>query len=120
SNWMLNEHRLVSGTPVLPGTGYLELILQAAAEHGMVLPGTIEDLMFLRPLVVPDGEEKLLRVRFEAATEGYKVVVAAGAGDLFQTFAQAMFRIGHADTVRPLHRVDAAAKRASIHRAAPA
>ena len=123
SNWMLNEHRLVSGTPVLPGTGYLELIVQAAAEYDLPLPGAIEELMFLRPLVVVDGEEKLVRVRFEPAAEGFKVFVVAGdvSGEdgSFHKHAEATFRTYSGGVTLPTGRAAAAANRCTTRRDAP-
>ncbi len=124
SNWMLNEHRLVSGKPVLPGTGYLELIAQAAREYELPLPGAVDDLLFLRPLVVIDGEEKLVRVRFERAPDGYRVFVVAGdvSGEVgsFHKHAEATFRPFTTGTIHAIGRVTTAANRCLTHREAPA
>ncbi len=96
TEWMLNEHRLVSGQAVMPGTGYIELITQAAREYGLPLHADIEDLVFLKPLVFADGDAKTLRVRLEPVGERFRVIVAAGpAGGgetaLFVKHAEAMF-----------------------------
>jgi acyl transferase domain-containing protein/thioesterase domain-containing protein len=78
SHWMLDEHRLVSGQSVLPGTAYIELIAQAAREHGLPFAGEIRDLVFLKALAVADDERRAVRVRFEKTSGGYHVLVVAG------------------------------------------
>ncbi len=61
-HWLLAEHRLRSGEAVWPGTGYLELVAQAAREFGIAGAIEINDLNFLRPLHVPDGVQRNVRV----------------------------------------------------------
>lgn len=90
-NWMLHEHRLVSGEAVLPGTAYLEAIAQAAREHGLE-QASVSDLVFLKALVVADGEARVLRLRFEEEGKGFRVTVVAGAKerpDSFEKHAEA-------------------------------
>ena len=60
--WLLNEHRLRSGEAVWPGTGYIELVAEAAREFGIHGAIEIKDLAFLRPLHVPDDTAKAVRV----------------------------------------------------------
>jgi acyl transferase domain-containing protein/thioesterase domain-containing protein len=96
THWMWSEHRLVSGLPILPGTGYIELLAQAAREYGLPDGITIEDLMFLRPLDITDGAVKRVRVRFEQQMKGFAAYVAA-EGDVGHTFvihAEALVRAG--------------------------
>ncbi|TCV70029.1 acyl transferase domain-containing protein [Neorhizobium sp. R1-B] len=81
TEWMLNEHRLVSGQAVMPGTGYLELIAQAAREYGLPLQADMEDLVFLKPLVFADGDTKTLRVRLESVGERFRVAIVAGPAE---------------------------------------
>ncbi len=78
TEWMLNEHRLVSGQAVMPGTGYIELIAQAAREYGLPFQADITDLVFLRPLTIADGETKALRVRLERVSQHYRATILAG------------------------------------------
>ncbi len=47
-SWVLDEHRIQSGTAVMPGTGYIELFRQAAVASGNDV--AFENLAFLRPL----------------------------------------------------------------------
>ncbi|TCM49658.1 acyl transferase domain-containing protein [Rhizobium sp. PP-F2F-G48] len=92
SHWMLDEHRLTNGQAVLPGTGYIELILQAAREYGLALQLDIRDLMFLKALLVDDRAPTELRVRLAPRTGGYRAVVTArsSADQPFETYAEAV------------------------------
>lgn len=72
-HWMLDEHRLVSGQPILPGTAYVDIILRAARAFGIGATGTLSDLVFLRPLIAADGETRNLRVGFAPAANGFHV-----------------------------------------------
>lgn len=82
--WVLNDHRLKSGEAIWPGTGYLELMAEAARELRIAGAFEIEDLLFLRPLHVPDGEPRLIRVRHGRESGRYVLTVeskAAGQPD---------------------------------------
>lgn len=96
THWLLGEHRMVSGEPVLPGTGYIEVIAQAMAEYGLAPGLAIEDLVFLRPLVVADGDSRSLRVRITPDSDGHRIEIAAGHaadGDTsFETYAEGFLR----------------------------
>ena len=78
TNWMLNEHRLVSGQAVMPGTGYLELIAQAAREYGLPFEIDIKDLVFLAPMVFAGSETKIIRVRLEPLAGKFRAIITAG------------------------------------------
>lgn len=96
SHWMLDEHRLVSGQAILPGTGTIEIIAQAMKEYGVDQGGEIADLFFLRPLEVDDGRDKILRVRLAADGEWQRVLVTAADAELvsegFTVHAEATLR----------------------------
>jgi acyl transferase domain-containing protein/thioesterase domain-containing protein/acyl carrier protein len=90
THWVLDEHRLVSGQSVMPGAAYVDLIAQAAREYD--LPGALEikDLVFLRPLVVDDGETRTIRLRYVPLPEGYRVLLtAAREGGGFEKYVEA-------------------------------
>ena len=74
THWMLDEHRL-AGVPVVPGTGFVE-----AARAGFVAvvkapdPGhliELRDVVFIEPMMVPDGTRAELRVVFSHGAEGF-------------------------------------------------
>ncbi|MBL8861137.1 MAG: SDR family NAD(P)-dependent oxidoreductase [Planctomycetes bacterium] len=69
THWILGEHRLGDGTPLIPGVGFVELAYAAGrAGAGWDDPIEIRDLSFVAPLVVRDDETRLVRVRL--AREG--------------------------------------------------
>ncbi|GAA4131449.1 beta-ketoacyl synthase N-terminal-like domain-containing protein [Aminobacter aganoensis] len=96
SHWMLDEHRLVSGQAILPGTGTIEIIAQAMKEYGIDQGSDIADLFFLRPLEVDDGRDKILRVRLANDGDRQHALVTAADAELmsegFTVHAEASLR----------------------------
>lgn len=74
-HWMLDEHQTRSGERILPGSGYVELVLMAAGLHGAVTTPTIRDLTFLRPFRVDEGGARELEVRLRPEGAGWSVEV---------------------------------------------
>jgi acyl transferase domain-containing protein/thioesterase domain-containing protein len=74
-DWVLEEHRTANGEALYPGAGYPELARAALAEYGETGPFEIQDLYFLRPLYVPDGEVRDVRVLLEPNDLGYRFSV---------------------------------------------
>ncbi len=70
-HWVLDGHRTRAGHPLLVGTAYLELARAALAAHGEHGAFEIEDLFFIRPLSVPDGERREARVLLRPTQRGY-------------------------------------------------
>jgi acyl transferase domain-containing protein/thioesterase domain-containing protein len=101
-HWMWNEHRLVSGQPILPGTGYIELIAQAMAEYGLGETFEIEDLVFQSTLDIADGAQKVVRVRLEQQDAQLRVFILAGS----DAEDNASFRTHAEAVVRPVPRSD--------------
>ncbi|MFI9208630.1 SDR family NAD(P)-dependent oxidoreductase [Streptomyces sp. NPDC053253] len=66
--WLVDEHRL-GETPVLPGTGHLELVLRAARTF-LPLPIELRDVTFTAPVAVPDAVELTISFSAEAEAEG--------------------------------------------------
>ncbi len=79
-DWIIGEHRLSGGAALLPGTGSLELIAQGLVAQGETMPFEIRDLSFLRPLAVPEGETRPIRLRLRRSPGGYDVDLRAGIG----------------------------------------
>lgn len=71
-DWILDEHRTKNGEALFPGAGYPELARAALAEYGETGAFDLRDLYFLRPLYVPDGEVRDVRVQLEPTDAGYK------------------------------------------------
>jgi len=53
-HWIIGGHKTAAGQALMPGTGWIELIAEAALESGMSLPLEIRDLEFQRPVLVAD------------------------------------------------------------------
>lgn len=68
--WVLDGHRTKDGTALIPGTGYLEIAAEAAAEEGWAA-FEIRDLMFFRALEVADGASREMRLRLVPSDEGF-------------------------------------------------
>jgi thioesterase domain-containing protein len=77
SHWVLDDHRTGTRDAVLPGTGYIELLraVIASIERGEQME--IQDLYFFRPLHVPDGEIKRIRITVKPDERGYEVVISS-------------------------------------------
>ncbi len=109
--WILDEHRMATGEAIWPGTGYLEIAAQALREHGIAGGFAITDLIFLRPLHVPDGESCRVQVRLEPDQDGFRLDVrslaAAGARTGFRRHARARIRLLPGTTMRG-HALEAA------------
>jgi acyl transferase domain-containing protein/thioesterase domain-containing protein len=69
-HWVLAEHRMDSGSAVLPGTGYMEMAL-AALSHGSFDQGVeFEDVFFRAPFLADPRETRLARVDLRRAKNG--------------------------------------------------
>ncbi|UVK40221.1 KR domain-containing protein [Mesorhizobium sp. AR10] len=97
THWMLDEHRLVSGEAILPGTAYFELIAQAAREHGLGDGLLLKNLVMLKPLVVPDGTTRVVQTALRRDGDGWRVTVRAGVPGVPASFAK------HAEAALELH-----------------
>jgi len=69
SHWMLDEHRLREGAPLIPGSGFLEILRSAHALREGDGPVAFQDVLFLQPFLVPPGEEREMAVRLRPSPE---------------------------------------------------
>ncbi|SIQ71339.1 Acyl transferase domain-containing protein [Paracoccus thiocyanatus] len=53
-DWIIGGHKTAQGQALMPGTGWIELVAEAALECGLSLPLAIRDLEFRRPVLVSD------------------------------------------------------------------
>jgi phthiocerol/phenolphthiocerol synthesis type-I polyketide synthase E len=72
-HWVLNEHRMM-GSGMIPGTAYLEMARAAFAKRA---GGTIqiEQVLFMTPLVVSDGESNEVRTVIRKNGDGFEFVI---------------------------------------------
>ena len=110
TDWMLNEHRLVSGQAVMPGTGYLELIAQAAREYGLPFEIDIKDLVFLAPMVFAGSENKIIRARLEPHAGKFRVIITAGTSGSFTRHSEAVLEARAGGSPQPLNIASLAAR----------
>lgn len=65
-HWLLDEHRVLGGDALIPGTGYLELVRAAFTQHPVDKPVELRNVTFLSPFAVRDDEEKDLRIHLRS------------------------------------------------------
>jgi len=66
-HWMLSEHRVRGGEPLLPGTGSLALVHTAERLAGRQGPLAFREVEFVDALIVPEGTRAEIRVRLDSA-----------------------------------------------------
>ena len=58
-SWIVDEHRIM-GHGLVPGTTYLELVNAAVAEQAAGRVVELHDVLFMMPVIVPDGQTREL------------------------------------------------------------
>lgn len=84
THWLLDEHRVLGGEALIPGTGYLDLVRAAFSHHKQPRPIKLRDVTFLAPFAVKADEEKDLQVTFKRHGDAWRFSVtgrSANAGD---------------------------------------
>jgi len=76
--WILEEHR-IGGNAVLPGVTYLEMARAAFERHADGGPIELQDVFFLTPMGVRDGETRVVRFTLEREADGYRFLAASRA-----------------------------------------
>ncbi|MFQ6197686.1 SDR family NAD(P)-dependent oxidoreductase [Streptomyces sp. NPDC000405] len=100
--WIVDEHRL-GDTPVLPGTGHLELVLRAARTF-LPLPVELTDVTFTAPVAVPHTVELTVTFSPESVAEGTAWrfrTERVGGGDGGRRIAHTQGRVSVADDGAP-------------------
>ncbi|MFT4012086.1 MAG: SDR family NAD(P)-dependent oxidoreductase [Paracoccus sp. (in: a-proteobacteria)] len=72
-HWIIGGHKTASGQALMPGTGWIEMISEAALESGLSLPIIIRELEFQRPVLVEDTS--LVITRVEPAGDALRVTI---------------------------------------------
>ncbi|MFC6584917.1 acyltransferase domain-containing protein [Sulfitobacter aestuariivivens] len=73
-DWVLDQHRTKNNQALMPGTGYLELLAEAAATQGLA-QFEIKDLYFLRAMPVADGARRQVQLTLKRDGTGYAAEV---------------------------------------------
>ena len=79
-HWVLSEHR-IAGSPVVPGTTYLEMARAVFARHARGNPVSIHQTVFSAPLVVKEGETKNVLTVLEKKSESFLFRVLSKADE---------------------------------------
>ncbi len=74
--WVLSEHQ-IAGHSMVPGTTYLEMVCAAFAQHSQQHPPVIQNVIFLQPLAVRDGEARTVFTVLEKKGNGYSFRVVS-------------------------------------------
>jgi acyl transferase domain-containing protein len=60
--WLLDEHRTNTGLGLMPGTGYLDVVVASQDQRVEGQGVELSDVLFMAPFLVPDGDIATLRV----------------------------------------------------------
>lgn len=92
-NWLLDQHRTKDGQAILPGTGYIELLAEAAAAQGLK-SFDIQDLYFLRAMPVDTDAVREMQITLRPQGRGFAAELRSdcvfGGKAGWQLHAQAM------------------------------
>jgi phthiocerol/phenolphthiocerol synthesis type-I polyketide synthase E len=108
-HWVLDEHRIL-GNPVIPGVAYFEMVRAALAARAGGKIVELQDVFFLLPLRVRDGEVREVQLTLEPAPEGaIRFKITAWEPDR----STQEYTVGHVvlREAEPLHQHDLAAIR---------
>ncbi|ROP42185.1 SDR family oxidoreductase [Saccharothrix texasensis] len=101
-HWVLSDHR-IEQRPVVPGTTYLEMARAALAALENTRSMRFENVFFLVPLSVEEGEEATVRTRLDRVGHGYSFQVASSRAGEWVTHVEGrvgpLREDGPADTV---------------------
>jgi acyl transferase domain-containing protein len=110
THWVLDEHR-VGGSPILPGTAYLEMARAAFADRAPGAVPVLEQVVFLAPFFVADGGACELTLRLEEEGDGFAFRVLSRGEQGEQEHARGRVRAGEAAEAET---VDVEAMRAAL------
>ena len=105
ADWVVDEHRLHDGTPVLPGAAHVELMIAGLRAAG-VPTMALRDVSLIAPILVPAGRTVALRVTVDApevSPRYVRVDTDTGSGREWQASSE-----GRVDDAEPLTAVDGA------------
>ncbi len=112
THWLLSEHRVRGGQPMVPGTGFLALAYLADRLSGRTGPAAIRDVEFVDPLVVPEGTKSDVRVRLDTTDGRVSVESRPSASAPWRLHARA--RIGASIDTAPAVDLAALARRTTL------
>ncbi|MET9403014.1 SDR family NAD(P)-dependent oxidoreductase [Kitasatospora sp. NPDC002965] len=107
-HWIVADHRLM-GHGLVPGTAYLELVRAALAEQAADREIELHDVLFMTPVIVPDGRTRTIYTTIEERDGRPHFTVRSRTGDGARwrehAVGWATFHDRGPDTVRDLDEV---------------
>jgi phthiocerol/phenolphthiocerol synthesis type-I polyketide synthase E len=80
TQWIVDQHRII-GIPAVPGVTYFEMVRAALAPRAAGRTIQLEDVYFLAPFRVPEGETREARIVVEEDDAGFSFVVRGVRSD---------------------------------------
>ena len=103
--WIVDDHRLM-GHGLVPGTAYLELAVAAVADRAQGREVVLEEVLFLSPVIVPDGRSRTVYTTVAPSGDRltFSVRSRAADGSTWRDHASGTIRFAErrADAVRDL------------------
>lgn len=87
TSWIVAEHRML-GHGLVPGTTYLEIVRAAIEPYAAGRPIELRDVMYMAPVVVPDGIDTEICTTIRESKDGYHFRVSSRQGSTWTTHAQ--------------------------------
>ena len=109
THWLLAEHRVRGGAPMVPGTGFLALANMADRLSGRSGALALRDMEFIEPLIVPEGSKTEIRVRVDSTDGRIAMESRPGASSAWQLNARARISVA-IDTAPSVDLVSLAAR----------
>ncbi|MGC2270045.1 MAG: SDR family NAD(P)-dependent oxidoreductase [Candidatus Acidiferrales bacterium] len=75
-HWLLDEHRFKSGNALVPGTGFMEMVVGGLG--GVAQGVELRDVFFLAPLSVAPGETREVRLTLKKEGSSYRFSILSG------------------------------------------
>ena len=80
--WIVDDHRLVDGQSLFPGTGYLELIRAALQTTGLCNgPWTALNLRLIEPFFIDENAPSAFRIRLHGSADRWHFQLGLGNGN---------------------------------------
>ncbi|HET7506000.1 MAG TPA: KR domain-containing protein, partial [Kofleriaceae bacterium] len=117
-SWIVDEHRMM-GHGLVPGTTYMEMVRAAVAPHAAGREVELRDVLFMLPVIVPDGQTRELYTTIERGSDAIRFKIqsrAPGSPSAWQDHAtgSVVFHDPEPHPVRSLDELRAACEVAEV------
>ncbi|CCF13229.1 short chain dehydrogenase family protein [Brevibacillus laterosporus GI-9] len=113
-HWVLHEH-IVNDKFVVPGTTYLEMLLEACYQQIPTRQVKVEDIVFLAPFICEKGESHKVQTILKENGQAYDFIIASRYNGEWVRHAQGKVIVG-LDDHAPLLQLEEIKNRCSIER----